>query len=380
MQYMQDSILLMHPERKLMLRHFAIALFLIASTFLFGCASPSTQRVSVSKTSVKAEERKQLEIVAEETMDEQIRLANVAWIIQTKGKAICRDDVGPLFGARMMSKPKGTAGEIYAEKFGIKEGMTIFHVIPGGPAESAGLKKGDVVAKINDRDVEAGKSNTDLLDGWEPGKPVRVGIERQGKPVTVLLVPAVGCKYGVGLSPQQIINAFADGKRVMIARGMMTFARSDNELALVVSHEIAHNSMKHIDAKKQNMGLGLLADVATVVLTRGQVSNPGFSKIGAGAYSQEFEAEADYVGLYLMANAGLPIADAPKFWRRMAASNPASIKTSHSASHPSTSYRMVALEETVREIQGKIERGEPLTPNMKDGKLFIPAPETAADQ
>lgn len=101
------------------------------------------------------------------------------------------------------------------------------------------------------------------------------------------------------------------------------------------------------------------------------MSNPGFAKIGASAYSQEFEAEADYVGLYLMANAGLPISDAPSFWRRMAAANPKSIKANHSSSHPSTSYRMVALEEAVREIQGKIDSGESLTPTMKKGKSFI---------
>ncbi len=56
----------------------------------------------------------------------------------------------------------------------------------------------------------------------------------------------------------------------------MTFAKDDNELALVISHEIAHNSMKHIDAKKQNMGLGFLADLATVLLSKGQVSNTNF--------------------------------------------------------------------------------------------------------
>jgi predicted Zn-dependent protease len=94
--------------------------------------------------------------------------------------------------------------------------------------------------------------------------------------------------------------------------------------------------------------------------------------MGAGAYSQEFESEADYVGLYIMANSGMPIADAPKFWRRMAAAFPSNIKANYSASHPSTSYRMVALEETVREINVKVEKSEPLLPNMKDGKFNPP--------
>jgi predicted Zn-dependent protease len=120
------------------------------------------------------------------------------------------------------------------------------------------------------------------------------------------------------------------------------------------------------------MAVGVLADLAVVLLSRGQVRNTNFGQIGAGSYSQEFEAEADYVGLYIMANAGMPITDAPKFWRRMAAANPSDIKTSHTASHPSTSYRMVALEEAVKEISAKINNGEPLVPNMKDGKFKPP--------
>lgn len=350
-----------------------IALLLAVSASLVGCAAPGTQRVSVSDAALKTEERKQMEIVAEEVLAEQVRLADVSWLIQTRGRAICRDDVRPTLGVHMMSKPKGPMGEIYAEKFGITDRITIFHVIAGSPASLAGIKKGDILAKINDRIVEKEKPVDDLFGAWEEGQPVNVTLDRQGTPVTATLTPLVACKYGVDLSPEQIINAFADGNRVMIARGMMSFAKTDNELALVVSHEIAHNSMKHIDAKRQNMGLGLLADIAFVLATKGQARSPGFANTGASAYSQEFEAEADYVGLYMMANAGLPIADAPKFWRRMAAAHPQNIKTNHSASHPSTSYRMVALEEAVTEIQGKISRNEPLIPNMKDGKLFIPS-------
>lgn len=355
------------------MRRLIASLFALGSALLLGCAAPGTQRVSVSDSAVKAEERKQMEIVAEELMSEQIRLAEVSWVLQTKGKAICREDVRPLVGVHTMVKPKGPMGDIYADKYGIKDGVTIFHVVSDSPAYVAGIMRGDVLLKINDGNVEAGKPIEDLLGASEQGKPVQVTVHRQGNEITAALVPVIGCRYAVGLSPELIINAFADGKRVMIARGMMSFAKSDHELALVISHEIAHNSMSHIEAKKQNIGLGLLADIATILLTKGQVSNPGFANAGASAYSQEFEAEADYVGLYLMANAGLPISDAPKFWRRMAAAHPQNIKTNHSASHPSTSYRMVALEETVREIQGKVDRGEPLVPNMKDGKFFIPS-------
>lgn len=351
---------------------FSLCSAAIISVFLAGCATPGTQRVAVNDAAVKAEERKQMEIVADEILSEQIRLNNIRWRIATKGKSVCREDVGPLLGLQSMTRPKGQMGDILAAKHGITEKPTVIHVVLGSPADLAGVRKGDILKSIDGIEIASPQSLEDVNGKWVQGSPFRISLERSGSPVTVAATPEIGCKYPVGLSPQQIINAFADGKRVMIARGMMNFAKDDNELALVVSHEIAHNSMKHIDSKKQNMGLGFLADLATVLLSKGQISNTNFAGMAASAYSQEFEAEADYVGLYLMANAGLPIDDAPRFWRRMAAAHPQNIKTNHSASHPSTSYRMVALEETVKEIQGKISRSEPLLPNMKDGKPFIP--------
>ena len=53
-----------------------------------------------------------MEIVAEELMVEQIRLSNVRWRLATKGRAVCREDVGPLLGLQSMTKPKGSIGTL----------------------------------------------------------------------------------------------------------------------------------------------------------------------------------------------------------------------------------------------------------------------------
>jgi hypothetical protein len=82
----------------------------------------------------------------------------------------------------------------------------------------------------------------------------------------------------------------------------------------------------------------------------------------------------------MLARTGYSIKDAPKFWRRMAASNPTSIKGSHSASHPSTAYRMVALDAAVNEIESKRAIGVALVPEKKDGKQSAGStPSTARD-
>ena len=119
-------------------------------------------------------------------------------------------------------------------------------------------------------------------------------------------------------------------------------AADDRELALVVAHELAHNTMGHRGKKTANATVGLLVDLlgaAAGVNTRGT-----FSDIGARAFSQDFEREADHVGMYYLARAGYPTEGVADFWRRMATEHPSSIRTNHSATHPPTTERFLALE------------------------------------
>ena len=346
--------------------------FLSAALILASCAAPQTQRVAVSDAATRAEAALQLEIAAQEMVAEQKRLTRVYRRLATTAYALCGEHVGPRIAAYEMVKPKGDIGETFAKVYGIKERPTLLFTLEGGPADQAGLKARDVIMTVNGVSTADKAALGELTAKLSQEATIVFGVERDGAPMNFTVQPERACRYSARLSPGQSINAFADGNNIMVARGMMSFAKDDDELALVLSHEMAHNAMKHIEAKQQNVGMGVLADLAAVLLSRGRSSNSNFAQLAGNAYSQEFEAEADYVGLYIMANAGMSIADAPKFWRRMAAAHPANIKTNHAASHPSTSYRMVALEQTVKEINEKLARNAPLVPNMKDGKPAAP--------
>ena len=65
-----------------------------------------------------------------------------------------------------------------------------------------------------------------------------------------------GCVYEFKLDESDVINAYADGKRIIVTQGMIDFAKTNDNLAIVLGHEYAHNLMGHIKAKKQNIGIG----------------------------------------------------------------------------------------------------------------------------
>jgi predicted Zn-dependent protease len=207
-------------------------------------------------------------------------------------------------------------------------------------------------------------------------------VSRDSIETKTTITPVKACDFGVHLAPDDVKNAYADGKNVVVYKGMMDFFKTDEEIALVLSHELAHNSMKHIDAKQKNAIVGgifgLLLDIAAA--GAGVNTNGEFAKAGAGiagnTYSVAFEQEADYVGLYFMKKADYDIQHAADFWRRMAVSNSQAITIK--STHPTTPERFVAIEATVGEIKTKIANGEPLTPELKSKPKLETQPEAGS--
>lgn len=179
-----------------------------------------------------------------------------------------------------------------------------------------------------------------------------------------------GCYYYFEMNRSDEINSRADGKNIIIYTGMMRFVENDDELAAVMGHELAHNLMGHVGAQKKNATLGMLlgaamdaAAASQGISTYGEITQAG-TEIGMLKYSVDYEKEADYVGLYVMARAGYDIKRAPVFWRRMSIENPQEIYAS--VTHPSNAERFVALQKAVAEIEFKRGRHIPLLPDIKD--------------
>jgi len=348
----------------------------LAALCVLGACAPQANLPQVDAGQVDAEARIQQEMVLRSSVDILDRLDRVGWNIRASSADLCGDTVAYSLGLNFLelddyAKEKR---DIAQHVLGVHWRPTVFQAAPGGPADKAGLRRGDVVAAVAGKKVTDKKHlNESLSELIKTGDPVEMTVERGGAPLTFTLTPAKLCFYPVILSPSADVNAFANGTNITVCTGMMKFVKSDDELAAVVGHEMAHNTQRHIRSKQVNALIGqVLLDLPMILLTG---YNPGVGQnIGASMFSPEYEAEADYVGLYYTARAGYDIHNVADVWRRMSIENPKGI--SMVTTHPSNSQRFVALAADAAEIDRKRAEGRELKPEMKGGAK--PAPQNAA--
>ena len=157
------------------------------------------------------------------------------------------------------------------------------------------------------------------------------------------------------------INAFCmPGGKIVVYEGLMKLVSSDDELAVVLGHEVAHAVAKHSKERMSQQILAQYGAQAVSAITKGKSYSTQqiASKVyGLGAnygvmlpFSRKHESEADNMGLVLMALAGYNPRTALNFWKKMAASSTAKIPAFMS-DHPSDSKRIADIEKLLPSIE-----------------------------
>jgi membrane-associated protease RseP (regulator of RpoE activity) len=340
-----------------------------------GCAGTTTNLTRVSKTDVAAEAEKERELAITGSWDQQRRLDNVSYQMLVAAHNLCGSDVRPRAGftsASALSYQK--EWQASARQTGVSDSVTIQSVARGSGAERAGVKVGDRIVSVDVATVPTGKDGikrvSEILQtkATRDGASVSVGIVRNGALQRLDVPLDIACSYGTTVLQSSELNAFADGTTVYVTTAMMRFA-SDDELATVVAHEISHNAMGHTKKKQQNATVGaIFGAILDVAAAAGGVNTGGanaanFANLAAQKFSQDFEREADYVGMYVLALSSKDLAQAPNLWRRMAQESPGSIK--FATSHPTSPERFVRLQQAAQEIAQKEAAGAPLVPELR---------------
>ena len=75
------------------------------------------------------------------------------------------------------------AGSEPAKKLGVKEskGVVVAQIVPGGPADKAGLKAGDVITSFNGTEVNDINTFRNQVASTAPGSEVTLTVLRDGR-------------------------------------------------------------------------------------------------------------------------------------------------------------------------------------------------------
>ncbi|WP_051203030.1 M48 family metallopeptidase [Desulfovibrio aminophilus] len=348
-------------------RHFFFFLpLLILSCALAACA-PRTSRPTIDPKQTADEVLIQKELVARDYAERERRLHRVAAPLLMRNADLCGDKVKGFTGLYVAQRDafedewRSSVSKIY----GLDGRIHVVEVLPDTPAERVGVRVGDVVLALDGTELTQNRKGLyrfqEAMEDQADKGAFSLTLERDGARQEVRVTPVPACDYPVVFEGKEEVNAYATGTHILITKGMVRFCGKDDELAVAMAHELAHNTMGHIDAQAANRMAGTAVDAVFAVL--GVRTNRAFTRLGDGAFSQEFEHEADYVGQYYAARAGFDISVAGEFWRRMAVDSPEAITESYT--HPTTPERYVALEAARAEIERKKALGEPLVPEMK---------------
>ena len=90
-----------------------------------------------------------------------------------------------------VSYPTQELTEDQMKQLGIKdneEGVFVSAVAPDGAAEAAGIKRGDLITKINGAEVTSGLEMSSVLANYKPGDKVNVTYKRKGSELSAAVV------------------------------------------------------------------------------------------------------------------------------------------------------------------------------------------------
>lgn len=210
--------------------------------------------------------------------------------------------------------------------------------------------------------------NTAVISSDQASTDIVKGVGRKLADATEMYLRASGLEHEIAnfdwefnLIKDSQINAFCmPGGKIVVYEGLLSVARTLDELAVVLGHEIAHAVAKHSNERMSQQiltqyGIALISsalseksvavrDLATTVFGLG-------AKVGMMLpYSRKHEYEADYMGIVFMELAGYDSDSSVTFWKKMAELGESSVPEILST-HPSDDKRIANLELKIAEAK-----------------------------
>lgn len=341
------------------------AIVLCSIVLAFGCTST---KYPVPKNHAVAQEKiKQYKDVLKTRREAKQRVINLAWPLLENNEEICRDSMNMKLGVSLVlpTNTISTLEQAREEIFGFDGHAVVEVVAVDSPAYIAGLRLGDKITRVGSYSKEtASKRNntrealTELNRLAANGQEFEIGMLRDNEEQTLVLKAKSVCRSDFRVDDSARINARTNGNAVTVNLGLLRFF-DDHGVQAVIAHEMAHVVKRHVRNTLPRRGIGVILELAT--LTQGIWTGGALAGATSSMFQKGLEREADYVSMYILANAGIDTSDVKDVWREYASVNEQGIRGS--MTHPDTAERYLTLESIHEEIEAKKANGEALIPN-----------------
>ncbi len=229
--------------------------------------------------------------------------------------------------------------------------------VEGSSAENIDIIPGSMLLAVGGYSVSSYDAFKRALDYFLPNSFVELTLWKGREYKRVVRLDWRPVEVDFYMSSDAQINSMATPKAVIVTYGMMRFIQSDDELAVVLGHELAHILLSHHSkGGGVNLITGLLGAVIGAKLDEvlpgvgGEIANMGTGAIQSG-FSRDLERQADYWGLYFAYRAGYDIEVGKDIWERFAVEVPESMIKDFWATHPSSVERRVYIEKIVEQFK-----------------------------
>jgi predicted Zn-dependent protease len=258
----------------------------------------------------------------------QERLSAVAFRVLVANAEFCGHDITWTLGIRTSIFYPGEDWSLAEENDAYP---TVVSMIAGSPAGESGLRVGDRILAFNDEYLLPGQLGENLLSHLlheNQERVLQLAVDRNGAKEQITLHPRRACSYDVLLFENDEENALAQGNHVLLTTGMLDFLTRDDDVAVVLAHEVAHIAAGH-------------------------------TTYGADQRVQAVEPEADYFGIYFAARAGYDVSGAADLLQRIA-----SLRGGYDGHGRAAGIdnRLQAIRAAVTEVEAQRAAGKPLNP------------------
>lgn len=246
-------------------------------------------------------EPKQSEITAYRALAAQdLRLATIGYRIAYTNRSFCKEqERNP--GMVIHDIAQYPDADSARAAFGFSQPLSVLAVVPGGPADKAGIMANDGLISwlgekfrwnemlVTEKSYQRMAAVKIIMQkGLSSHTDIPLQFKRNGQTIETTIVPELVCASDFQIDTSGGKNAGADGHMISITVGLLLHTADDDELAAIVAHEFAHNMLKHrayLDGLNVKRGLGRMFGKSKKAIL-------------------QTETEADQLSVWLMSNAG----------------------------------------------------------------------------